>query len=143
MTVFDYGITVDGVVSKTPIDATQIGPDTTPVNNSDIEEHILDRAAEASGVLAKGGITEPEDLDDTTTRQVKLYVRTAAALDVIDKMGFTDQQQRGELASQRDRAWRTLNNPQLLRDRRARMRSNVDTRSTPPRGRDFTGDYSY
>ena len=45
MTVFDYGVTVDGVVSNTPIDATQIGPDTTPVNNSDIEEHILDRAA--------------------------------------------------------------------------------------------------
>ena len=139
--IYTFGVEHSDVLEKVPIDTSQIGADTTPISTGLVDEYIIDRSAQVHGVLAKGGILSPEDAGEITIRQAGMYIRTASALDVIDKMGFTDQQQRGQLAGERDRLWQTLSNPQLLRKRVSRSRSNVD--ENKPVRTDFTGDFDY
>ena len=141
MTIYSFGVEAGDVLEKVPIDTSQVGPSTTPVSTGDVEEYILDRSAEAAGLLAKGGLTDEENLDETTERQVALYVRVASALDMLDKMPMSAPEQRSDLSSERGRLYAMLNNPQLLRQRKARSRSNVDENSTATH--DFTGDYQY
>ena len=136
-----FDVDIAKVLSKTPIDSSRIGPDTTPVSDADVEDYIGDRSAEAIGVISKGGLTDPSALNETTRRQIGMYVRSAAALDVLDKMGFSDEQQRRVLRQECDRLYRMLNSAQLLATKRTRTRSNVDETRRPRI--DFTGGFEY
>lgn len=141
MAIYNFGLVVDDVLNDLPVDSTQIGANSTPVSTGKIEEWINDRSAMAIGMLSRAGISNVEELDDTTQRQVRIYIKSSVVADAMDKMAMSTQSGYGRYREKAATAREVLTNAQLLKRRVGRMRSNVDTDKTPRR--DFTGDYQF
>lgn len=142
MSIYRFGLEAGDIVDELPIDGSQISATSTPVNTGHLEGWIDDRASMAIGVLAKGGITDVDNLDDATERQVQIYIKAATVSDALDKMGMSTEQGMDRWQQKARTAWQVLANAKLLRKRVTRMRSNVDENATVRR--DFVGsDYEF
>lgn len=140
MTLTDFGVTVNDVLEKIPLDTSQITSTTEPVSTVSLAGFIQDASSDLRGLLERSGL-KVDSLGADTLRQMKTAVEAYVVAEALDAMGFMSMEARKYRQKWTDLYDRYSANPSTLADQRSRFKSNVRPKT---RRAEFVGtDYEY
>jgi hypothetical protein len=103
VSIYDYNVTVDNVLDRIPMNTSQIGPSTEPIDTGDVEDAIDGAASDVSGAIERNGI-DGSDLSDEAHRQLEKVVRDGAAAEIMRRTGHVDSSTYDSLETDYDEA---------------------------------------